>query len=182
MKDEKREMYAGLFSGMEADSVQVSMSKDVLDRARMLAEENAWSEDEAAQIIFANGLFYLLGQRCLHSPNGDNRDLAEEVRRLTAELMDMQSKYAVMKFRAFSLQQDNQTLEFQNTGLRAENGMAMSRLDKFRKDEETLRAQIRLLQQDNERLRERLAILEGSTEVPSRRSLVRRVLPWLRRR
>jgi hypothetical protein len=182
MKGEGREMYAGLFKGMATDTVRVPLSKEVLDQARTLAQENGWSEEEAFQIIFANGLFYLLGRRRRVGLDGHDADLAAEVKRLTTELIDMQGKYAVMKFRAFTLQQDNQTLEFQNTGLRLENGMAMSRLDKFREDEELLRAQLRLLQEDNERLRERLGVLEGSIEVPPPGpSLVRRVLPWLRR-
>lgn len=178
---EGREMYADLFTGMESDAVQMSLSKDVLDQARKLAEENGWSEEEAVQIIFANGLFYLLEQQRLAGLDGQGPDLAAEVRRLTAELMDLQSKYAVMKFRAFTLQQDNQTLQFQNTGLRAENGMAMSRLDKFREDEELLRAELRRIQQENDQLCRRLALLEGEIEVPpTRPSLIRRLLPWLR--
>jgi len=181
MKSEGREMYADLFKGMKSDAVQMSLSKEVLDQARKLAEENGWSEEDASQIIFANGLFYLLGQRCLAELDGHDADLAAEVKRVTRELIDMQGKYAVMKFRAFTLQQDNQTLEFQNTGLRAENGMAMSRLDKFREDEELLRAQLRLLQQEREQLRQRLDVVEGAVEVPpTRPGLLRRLLPWLR--
>lgn len=180
MKSEGREMYADLFTGMESDAVQMSLSKDVLDQARKLAEENGWSEEEALPIIFANGLFYLLGRQRLAGLDGHDPDLAAEVRRLTAELMDIQSKYAVIKFRAFTLQQDNQALEFQNTALRVENGMAVSRLDKFREDEEALRADLSRQRTENEQLRQRLGLSQPVAVARTPPSLFRRLLPWLR--
>jgi len=181
-KDDRGEMYSELFKGVAADSVVVPLSKEVLDQARALAQENGWSEEEAFQIIFANGLFCLLGERRLNGLDGSETDLAAEVKRLTTELMEAQSKYAVMKFRAYTLEQDNQTLVFQNTGLRAENKMAMSRLDKFREDEEELRAKIRSLELENQRMRQQLLLLESPAQVrPVRRGYTRRMVQWLGR-
>lgn len=161
--------------------IEIRIHSEMLKEANRLIGENGWEVDEGLRIIFANGLFYLLGRRRLEGLDGGQADLAEEVKRLTAELMDMQSKYAVMKFRAFTLQQDNQTLEFQNTGLRGENRMAMSRLTKFREDEQALTAELSRLRAENERLRQRLGLVEGDATLPRPRpSLVRRLLPWLR--
>jgi|FLYL01.1.fsa_nt_gi hypothetical protein len=182
MDEKSREMYSSLFEGMAAETVKVGLSNEVLEQVRRLAEENGWAEEEALRIILANGLFYLLGEQRLAELNLRDSELGVEVTRLTAELMDAQSKYAVMKFRAFTLQQDNQALEFQNTALRVENGMAMSRLDKFREDEELLRAELRRLQNENEQLRRRASALAEPAEAPSSRpSLVRRLLPWARK-
>ena len=146
--------------------VQVAVLSDLLEKLRRLAAENGWSEEEALRIALANGVHYLLGEKRLASAPADEASLRAEVARLTEELMDMHSMYAVMKFRAFTLEQEKQVLEFRVTGLEGENRMSAWRLAKFRKDEEALRAELRRLQEENERLSQEVTALRGPSPPP----------------
>ncbi len=152
---DSREMYEDLFKGTAAASVSVPILEEELKKAQELIEANKWDQGEGLIIIFSNGLYYLLGEAQLHEVPSDDSALAERVKRLTGELMDMQSKYAVMKFRAFSLNQEKQTLGFNVVGLETENRWSGERLKKFREDEKLLRAQLQDLRRENESLRRR---------------------------
>lgn len=182
-KDDGREMYADLFEGVSPASIQVPVLQEVANQARKLAEENGWSEEDAFQILFAHGLYYLLGERRLQGSDGQDAHAVAEVKRLTAELMDMQSKYAVMKFRAYTLNEAKQNLEWNLVALETENRWSGERLKMFREDEELLRAEVSRLSTENEELRQRLAVLEGTAPPPlPRPGLVRRFLQRLRGR
>jgi DNA repair exonuclease SbcCD ATPase subunit len=180
-KDDGREMYADLFEGVSPTSIQVPVLQEVANQARKLAEENGWSEEDAFQILFAHGLYYLLGEQRLQGSDGHEADAVAEVKRLTAELMDMQSKYAVMKFRAYTLNEAKQSLEFNLVGLETENRWSGERLKKFREDEELLKAKLSRVNEEIEQLRQRLAVLEGTAPPPlPRPGVVRRLLQRLR--
>jgi len=166
MSQDSREMYAGLFKDTSLTDVPVQILEEELEKARHLIEANQWDQREGLQIIFSNGLYYLLGEAQLREAPSDDGALAQEVKRLTGELMDMQSKYAVMKFRAFSLNQEKQTLGFNVVGLETENRWSGERLKKFREDEELLRAEIGRLRRENQRLQQRLSVLEGTAPAP----------------
>jgi septal ring factor EnvC (AmiA/AmiB activator) len=164
-------MYAELFKGASATTVEVPLLEETLRDAKGLIEEQKWDEKEGLQIIFANGLYYLRGERNLGSLNCNDDALAREVERLTEELMDMHSKYAVMKFRAYALNEAKQALEFNVTGLDTENRWASARLWQFRADEERMQKELEALRAENERLRQRLAEFEDPTvEVVTRQS------------
>lgn len=183
MERDEEEMYSGLFLGMATETVELSLSNEMVAQTQELAKENGWDEDEAYRIVFANGLAYLSGQRRLRGLEGvldDGAAVTGELKRLLSELMDVQSKYAVMKFRAFTLDQAKQVLEFNVTGLRGENRLSAWRLQKFREDEELLRTEIARLKEENERLRGLLGHIDPEENTP-RQGLMRRLLPWLRR-
>ena len=185
MSDDTREMYAELFKGASATSVQVSLLEETLRNAKALIEEQKWDEQEGLQIIFANGLYYLRGERSLGRLSCDHDALAREVERLTEELMDMHSKYAVMKFRAYALNEAKQALEFNVTGLETENRWSTARLWQFRADEEQMQKELEALHAENRRLRQRLAELETPEAEPTtqrrRQPLLARILNVFRR-
>jgi SMC interacting uncharacterized protein involved in chromosome segregation len=178
-------MYADLFKGASTVTIEVALLEETLRDAKRLVEEQKWSEQEGLQIIFANGLYYLRGERQLQDLPAGTDGLAAEVERLTTELMDMHSKYAVMKFRAYTLNEAKQALEFNVTGLETENRWSTARLWQFRADEERMQKELEALRAENQRLRQRLAQLEDPTvEVASRqgrRPLLARVLKVFRR-
>jgi chromosome segregation ATPase len=176
------EVHVKLFKGAARAVVEVALLEEELKKAHQLIEENQWGKDEGYHIIFANGLHYLCGERDLRSLNCDHDALAGEVQRLSKELMDLHSKYAVMKFNAFQLIQTNQTLEFNLVGLRKSEELSTYRLKKFREDEESLRKELRSLRQENKQLRQRLATLEGQAELPRPEpSFIRKLLHHLGR-
>jgi hypothetical protein len=167
------------------ETVHFTVPRDLLRKALALAQENRWSDDEALRIVFAYGVSYLLGERRLREAMARDHELAQEVQRLTDELMTMHSMYAVMKFRAFTLEQEKQALELRIAGLEGENRMYAQRLAKFRQDEEALRAEIatlegekRRLEAENRRLREQLMDGKLRTGAQERRGVLR----WLRGR
>src|SRR6266542_1203823 len=127
-KGNRGEMYKDLFSGVSITTVSIPLLAEELKQAKELTQANKWSEEEGLQIIFANGLSYLLGEARLTALNGSDVLLAEELKKVTDALMDMQSKYAVMKFRAYTLDEAKQGLQMNVTGLELENRMSASRL------------------------------------------------------
>ena len=185
MSDDTREMYAELFKGVSATTVQVPLLEETQRKARALIEQEKWDEQEGLQIIFANGLYYLRGDQSLGGLSCDHDALAREVERLTRDLMDMHSMYAVMKFRAYTLSEAKQALEFNVTGLEVENRWSTSRLWQFRADEEQMQKELEALRGELERLRQRLAELEAPevelAPQQARRPLLARVLKVFRR-
>jgi cell division protein FtsB len=178
-------MYADLFKGASTVTIEVPLLKETLRDAKPLIEEQKWSEQEGLQIIFANGLYYLRGERQLQHLPARTDGLAAEVERLTTELMDMHSKYAVMKFRAYTLNEAKQALEFNVTGLETENRWSTARLWQFRADEEQMQKELEALHAENRRLRQRLAELEAPEAEPTtqrrRQPLLARILNVFRR-
>lgn len=185
MSDDTREMYAELFKGVSATTVEVPLLKETLRDARALIEEQKWDETEGLQIILANGLYYLRGEKQLQGLSGGTDGLAAEVERLSRDLMDMHSMYAVMKYRAYTLSEAKQALEFNVTGLETENRWSTSRLWQFRADEERMQKELDALRAENEDLRQRLAEFEAPEAEPAapqrRRPLLTRVLGVFRR-
>lgn len=131
-----------------ADAVRrcaLALMAETYDAARALIAEQGWSEDEGLRIVFASGLAFLRAERALARLNRDGGDLAREVERLIRMVMQLESQYAVMKFRVFELEQQNQTLRLNVAGLRGENELARVRLARFRADEARLRAELQRL-------------------------------------
>jgi chromosome segregation ATPase len=178
-------MYADLFKGTSATTVEVPLLEETLRDARALIEGEKWDEQEGQQIIFANGLYHLRGERSLGRLSCDHDALAREVERLMEELMDMHSKYAVMKFRAYTLNEAKQALEFNVSGLDTENRWSTARLWQFRADEERMQNELEALHAEDRRLRQRLAELEPPEAQPAtqrcRQPLLARVLNVFRR-
>jgi len=173
-------MYQRLFEGAAAAQVSIALLEDEVRRAEELIRANGWQREEGMHILFANGLAYLEGTARLRQAEGSDGTTAE-LERLTRELIDMQSKYAVMKFRAFTLDQAKQALEMNVTGLEAENRASGRRIWKFRADEEQLKNEIRQLRAENERLRQEAGVLRGEIDPTSARpGVLRRVLNAVR--
>lgn len=110
--------------------------------ARKVIAEQGWSEEEGFRTIFAHGLALLRAERDLANLNRGDANLRHEVERLIRMVMDLDGRYAVMKFRVFELQQENDTLRMNVTGLRGEYELARYRLAHFRADEERLETEL----------------------------------------
>jgi hypothetical protein len=157
---------SNLFEGAEPAEVTIPLLAEELSAARQLIAEEGWDETEGLHIVFSNGLAYLQGPARLERPKGIEGVPQVEVERLTQELMDMQAKYAVMKFRAFMLQDARDALVMNVTGLRGENEMSASRLWQFRADEERLRVELAAARREIEALRQELAVLKVDVPPP----------------
>jgi hypothetical protein len=155
-----------LFDGAEPAEVTIPLLAEELSDAHKLIAEEGWDEPEGLHIILSNGLAYLLGPARLERHKNTGGDSQGEIERLTHELMDMQAKYAVMKFRAFMLQDARDALQMHVTGLKGENEMSASRLWKFRADEERLKTELTATNHEIESLRRELAVLRGEAPPP----------------
>jgi hypothetical protein len=163
----QQENQSNLFEGAEAAEVAIKLLAEELAQARKLASEQGWDDEaEGMHIIFSNGLSYLQGLVRMEQIAKSNGDAPAEIERLTQELMDYQSKYAVMKFRAFLLQDARDALEMHVTGLKTENKWSASRLWQFRADEERLKIELVAAQAEVAALTQRLAVLTGDAPPP----------------
>lgn len=96
------------------------LSLDVLDEhwreLQRLFEANGWETEEGLRYTLAAGLAHL------RTPPGEplEQDAAAEIRRLKRERVDVESGYAVMRYRAFQFMQAAQALQIQLGACRAE--------------------------------------------------------------
>jgi chromosome segregation ATPase len=149
-----------------ADTIRrctLTLLVETYEAARALIAEQGWPEDEGLRIIFAHGLAFLRAERELARLHHAGGDLAREVERLIGLVMQLEGQYAVMTFRVFELQQENQTLRLNVAGLRGENELAHARLARYRADEERLRDALARLTAENEQLRLALATMPAET-------------------
>jgi chromosome segregation ATPase len=162
MSKNRDELYADLFQGTAATTVTIGLLEEEVDQVRELVTAEQWEPDEALHTVFAAGLAYLRGERTLRAAAAG--DQAAELERLLRQLMACESRYAVMKYRAFTLQEEKQTLAFKVTGLEGENRMGEAALWRLQREAEERRAELERVRAEAAALRERLARYEGATE------------------
>jgi len=141
--------------GADTVVVQIEMLKETYDLMQQVIQRNQWDAREGALTLLALGLGYAQGKLSVESDEATQQALAER-------LTNLESAYAVMKYRAYSYMKDNQTLELKNSGCEAEI-TALTNLVKRLRDE------MRELKAENARL-QRLAPLaepEGSVGRPA---------------
>jgi hypothetical protein len=109
------EMERDFFQGAQPVTVSVELLGETLEEAREVFAANGWTEAEGLRIVMTAGIGKLKT-----APTLSDDDLAspDTVKGLSDRMMQLESLYAVMKYRAFHLMKDNQTLEIQNNALR----------------------------------------------------------------
>jgi hypothetical protein len=153
--------------------VELHLLEETYQAAQELIAAEHWSEEAGLLTIFAAGLAFLRGERKLAQLSQGEPALRAEVNRLLQRLVACEGQYAVMKFRAFSLERDNRVLEMHEAGLRGENELSRVRLEQFRRQESQLRAELARLQAENERLRRAQPLASASPQQPTREGGVR---------
>lgn len=139
----------------EIAELHLRLLSDSRQQVQLLAQEQGWDEDEALRIVFQNGLAVVLAQR---EEEGGEEDLqAAEPAALRRKLVECETRYSVMKFRAFDLQQQNEGLRFNLKGLEGTEVM-------WKAWAEEARAKLASLEEENHRLREQLGL--SGEEVP----------------
>ena len=109
------EMEQDFFQGAGPVKVEVDLLRETLEEAQRVFAANRWTEAEGLRIALTTGIGKLkteqtLSDEALASP--------DTLKGLSDRLMQLESLYAVIKYRAFHLMKDNQTLEMQNSALR----------------------------------------------------------------
>jgi len=126
--------------------VEVEMLDDERDRALELVRRNAWSVPEGLHSIFSRGLvaFQHVAKSQEHEGKRliDMKTPEEREQFLLARLNDLESTYAVMKFTAYTVLRDNESLKMNVTGLSAEYQALSSTNAYLRGREDQLKARI----------------------------------------
>ncbi len=110
-----QEMERDFFQGAEVVMVQVSLLRETLDDARLVFAANGWSDEEGLRVALTLGIGKIKTDQAI---SDETLVLPDTLKGLSDRLMQLESLYAVMKFRAFHLMKDNQTLAMQNSALR----------------------------------------------------------------
>ncbi|MCL5075776.1 MAG: hypothetical protein M1136_09065 [Chloroflexi bacterium] len=151
-----------IFAGTQARKVELHMLEETYQEAQRLIRENGWDEEEGLLIIFANGLAYLKEAHAL--PDSESDSALTLMSSITERCAHFESMYAVMKFRAYYLNEDKRILELNVTGLQADNDGLRHRINLFRQDEARLKEEIKRLTTENTELHRHLAELQGNRQ------------------
>ena len=134
------------FDAASPVTVNVEILKESYDELLHVIEANEWTLEEGlttvllAGIGMQKGLLYL-DEVSAMAAHGDAH-AGKRVDDIVQELAAYHSMYSVMKFKAFKLYKLNQTLEFNNAGLRAQEVMWQEWADRMREERATLNAEL----------------------------------------
>jgi len=120
------DMYDDLFEGVKTRTVELELLEETYQQALQLAESNGWPPREALLTIFAHGLAHLRADALEASENNVDEDA------LQRRLMRLDGMYAVMKFRAFTLTEENQRMRMALAAYETEYGGMKRLVDRLR--------------------------------------------------
>ncbi len=131
-----------IFQGAANHRLTFSIPEDAFREFLALCQENDWgeSEEEALQIVFANGLAYLKNEReFARWEDQSGEAIPPPLYRLVG---DLNRNYAVVKSHAFGYRQSIQTLEFNAAGLNGTLASLELAMEHLRADNERLKAEL----------------------------------------
>ena len=124
------------FSNAEVNHMEVDLLNDLWEDLKEEIALNEWSEEEGVRYILASGLAALRIVRLKESLARSEEDSQAMIDRLQQERMQIEGRYAVMKYRAYQFMQATKTLQMQlNTcqvqleGLRRLNNQLRAKLE-----------------------------------------------------
>ncbi|HLI28640.1 MAG TPA: hypothetical protein VKZ60_16345 [Chloroflexota bacterium] len=137
------EPYAHLFDGVAAREVRLRLLEETYQQARALIDAQGWAEawgEDAFLIIFAHGLAHLRAELAREHDQGQGP--ADEMARLRAAWMAAEAQYAVMKFRAYTLTEENRRLRWSLTAAERQRALAEQRLTQLRGEVRALKEEL----------------------------------------
>jgi len=158
---------------LDVASVDIRMPRDVKEEAETIVAENGWGEEGLLR-VFATGLEFLKGEKQVSeiSAAALDPDKREDAQRAVRLLLDESSRFATLRYKAYRMSEDNQTLSMRAVAWQRDAEMLAERVKTFREDEARLKARIVELESETERLREyAVAPIERPIERPARRGL-----------
>jgi len=135
-----------MFEEASQVTLNVELLKENYDELLRIIEANEWSLDEGLTTVLLAGLGMQKGLMHLSEVNGmaarGDAHAGKRIDDVVQELAAYHSMYSVMKFKAFKLYKMNQALEFNNSGLRAQEEMWQEWADRMRQERESLNAEL----------------------------------------
>jgi chromosome segregation ATPase len=125
------------FPDTKIEHLELDILNDAWQDLQAEIAANSWPIDEGLRFILATGLAALRAERQREQvKNKPEADLEAELDRLQRERMQIDGRYAVMKFRTYQFMQDARTLaiklnvcQIQLEGLQQANAQLRARLE-----------------------------------------------------
>ncbi|MEO8287188.1 MAG: hypothetical protein ABI670_12245 [Chloroflexota bacterium] len=135
-----------VFDATSTVTVEVEILQESYDEILRVIEANEWENEEGLTTILLAGLGLQKGLVHLDTVNGmvarGDAHASQRVDEIVQELAAYHSMYSVMKFKAFKLYKVNQSLEFNNAGLRAQEDMWQEWAERMRNERSDLNAEL----------------------------------------
>jgi hypothetical protein len=135
-----------MFDEARPVKLEVEILEESYRELLALMRANEWTVDEGLRTVFLAGLGFQTGQWHLDAIRAlagrDDPALTARVDTMVNELASYHSMYSVLKFKAFKLYKMNQILDFNNSGLRAQEELWHEWAARMRRDKEELQAEI----------------------------------------
>jgi len=127
---------ADFFPDTKVEHLELDILNDMWQDLQAEIAENSWTVDEGLRFILAAGLAVLRAERQREQvKNKPLIDLEAELDRLQRQRMQIDGRYAVMKFRTYQFMQDAKTLAIKLN-------ICQTQLENLRNANELLRKQL----------------------------------------
>ena len=127
---------ADFFPDTKVEHLELDILNDMWQDLQAEIAENSWTVDEGLRFILAAGLAVLRAERQREQvKNKPLVDLEAELDRLQRQRMQIDGRYAVMKFRTYQFMQDAKTLAIKFN-------ICQTQLENLRNANELLRNQL----------------------------------------
>ncbi len=132
-----------LFDGERIITLEVRVLQETYDKMLAVIKRNGWELESGLRILLTLGLGYLEGQYLLQS--GD-----ATADRLLDELVNLESKAAVMKYHAFDYMRDNKIMEMRMRATQAMTKNLEQTLERLRAENEALQQELERVRSENQ--------------------------------
>lgn len=123
-------------------TVSTEILKESYEEILAVAAASGYGEEDAVRIVLLSGLGYETGRLNLDALNqaaNHGTELSSaRIDSIVNDLAAYHSMYSVLKYKAFKLYKQNQRLEFNNAGLRAQENMWNEWAERMRRERDAL--------------------------------------------
>ncbi len=138
-----------MFEEARTVRLEIEILEENYRELQALMRTNEWDTEEGLTTVFLAGLGFQMGEWHLDAIRAlagrDDPSLTNRVDTMVNELASYHSMYSVLKFKSFKLYKLNQVLEFNNSGLRAQEELWQEWAARMRRDKEELQIEIKRL-------------------------------------
>lgn len=143
----------------ERVTFEITVEAETAREIERVIAENGWEQAEGLRLILGSGLGYITGEKTLQAVAAGTMT-AQDLETIVSRMIETESRLAVLRFRAFELERDNQAWEL-STGAIQNDRVGLRELA-WR-----LREEIAALKMENERLRAQLPAQETTGQAPA---------------
>ncbi len=143
----------------ERVTFEITVESETAREIERVIAENGWERAEGLRLLLGSGLGYVRGEKILQAVESGAMT-AQDLQTVVSRMMETESRLAVLRFRAFELEQANQNWEL-STGAIQNERIGLRGVVK------RLREEIAALKMENEQLRAQLPAQETTGQSPA---------------